>query len=90
LPYLLGFELLAFWIGDIRNRGIILDLFLVRGMSEHADVITPYDVRPVSLEPYSKLGVLVSVRELFGELVFFIPCCLIFLLLRIFGWKPDV
>lgn len=58
---------------------MILDLVFVPRMSEHPDVVTPHDVGPVSFEPNSELGVLVSLCECFGQLFFF-PLALVFLL----------
>jgi hypothetical protein len=49
-------------------------------VSEHPDVVTPYYVRSISFEPDSKLGVLVSLCERFGQFIIFLPLLLIFLL----------
>ena len=52
-------------------------------MSEHPNVVTPYDVRSVSFEPDGKLGILVSVCERFRQFVVFLSLPLIFV--RVFS-----
>jgi len=51
-------------------------------MFEHTDVVTSYNVGPISFEPDSKLGVLGSLCESFGQFVFFL---LPLIFLRVFG-----
>ena len=77
--YLLRVEFLAFWIADVSNRCVILDLVLVPRMFEHPDIVTPYDVGPISFESDGKLGVLVSLCERLGQSIVFLPLRPIFL-----------
>lgn len=58
---------------------MVSDLVLVPRMTEHPDVVTPYDVGPISFESDSKLGILGTLRERFGH-CFFLPLPLVFLL----------